>query len=135
MEGCAELRLLTFGSSHRLSLSGAEVFLDAQWLYTYAERYVERFTVTLCSKKLVITHNVSLRIQEDLGPSLLHASPDELPTHNNREKGDYLCKNPEMGTVYINMIEEENSGLLPICFQHNTTYFVQQVCLVSNAKV
>ena len=28
-DGCAELRLLTVGSSHRLSLSGAEVFLDA----------------------------------------------------------------------------------------------------------
>ena len=28
-EGCAELRLLTSGSSHRLSLSGAEVFSDA----------------------------------------------------------------------------------------------------------
>ena len=30
---------------------GAEVFSDVWWLYTYAERYVERFTVTLCSEK------------------------------------------------------------------------------------
>ena len=68
----------------------------------YAERYVERFTVTPCSGKLVTTHNVSLRIREDLGPcSLLRASPAELPTHNNREKGDYSCKTLEMGTVYV----------------------------------
>ena len=68
----------------------------------YAERYVERFTVTPCSEKLVTnTHNVSLRIREDLGPcSLLHASPAELPTRNNREKGDYSRKNLEMETVY-----------------------------------
>ena len=56
-----------------------------------AERCVERFTVTACSKKLVITHNVSLRIRKDLGPSLLHALPAELPMHN-RERGDYFCK-------------------------------------------
>ena len=41
-------------------------------------------------------HNVSLRIPEDLGPSLLHALPAGLPTHNNREKEDYSCKNIEM---------------------------------------
>ena len=54
-----------------------------------AERYVERFTLTRCSEKLVIMHtNVSLRIREDLDPSSpLHASPAELPTHDNREKG------------------------------------------------
>ena len=69
-------------------------------LRIYAERYVERFTVTPFSETLVTTHNVSLRIREDLGPSLLHASPAELPTHNNREKRDYSCKNLEMGTVY-----------------------------------
>ena len=68
--------------------------------HNYTESYVERFTVTPCSEKLVTTHNVSLRIREDLGPSLLHASPAELPTHNNREKGDHSCKNIEMGTVY-----------------------------------
>ena len=45
-------------------------------------------------------HNMSLLIREDLGPSLLHASPAELPVHNDREKGDYSCKNQEMGTVY-----------------------------------
>ena len=87
MWGCAEFRLLTLGGSrHRLSLSGAEVFSDVQWLYTYVERYVERFTVTPCTEKLVNTHNVSLRIREDLGPSLLLASPAELPKHNNREE-------------------------------------------------
>ena len=32
-----------------------------------------------------------LRIREDLGPSLFRTSPAELPTHNNREKGDYSC--------------------------------------------
>ena len=55
------------------------------------------FTVTSCSEKLVTTatHNVSLNIREDLGPSLLHASPAELPTHNNTENGDYSCKNLE----------------------------------------
>ena len=67
----------------------------------YAERYVERFTVTPCNEKLVTTHDVSLRIQEDLGPSLLHTSPAEHPTHNNREKGDYSCTHFEMGTVYV----------------------------------
>ena len=67
--------------------------------HNYAERYVERFTVTPRSEKLVTTHNVSLRIQKALGPSLLHASPAEVPTHNNREKGDYWCKNLDMGTV------------------------------------
>ena len=37
--------------------------------HKYAERYVERFTVTPCSEKLVTGHNnVSLRIREDLGP-------------------------------------------------------------------
>ena len=36
--------------------------------HNYAERYVERFTVTPCSQKLVTTHNVSLRIGEDLPP-------------------------------------------------------------------
>ena len=96
MEGCAELQLLTLGSSHRLSLLEAEVY----WRYTYAERYVERFTVTPRGEKLVTTHNISLRIREDLSPSLLHASPAELPTHNDREKVDYSCKNLEMGTVY-----------------------------------
>ena len=35
----------------------------------YAERYVERFTVTpYCSEKLVTTRNVSLSIRKDLGP-------------------------------------------------------------------
>ena len=69
--------------------------------HNYAERYVERFTLTPCSDKLVTTQNVSLRIREDLGPSLLlHASPAELTTHNNREMGDYSCANLEMGTVY-----------------------------------
>ena len=47
---------------------GAEVFSDAYWLYTYAERYVEHFTITTCSEKLVLMHNVSLRIREVLGP-------------------------------------------------------------------
>ena len=69
--------------------------MRSAWLYTYAERYVERFTGTPCSEKLVTTHNVSLRIREDLGPGLLHASPAELPTHNNRDEGDYSCKNLE----------------------------------------
>ena len=32
--------------------------------HNYAERYVERFTVTLCSEKLVTAHNGSLRAQE-----------------------------------------------------------------------
>ena len=53
----------------------------------YAEHYVERFTVTLYSEKLVTIHNVSLCIRDDLGPSLLHASLAELPTHNNRVNG------------------------------------------------
>ena len=66
----------------------------------YAEGYVERFTVTPCSEKLVTTHNVLLRIREDLGLGLLHASPAELLTHNNREKGDYSGKNLDMRTVY-----------------------------------
>ena len=35
--------------------------------FFYAERYVERFTLTPCSEKLVTTHNVSLRTREDLG--------------------------------------------------------------------
>ena len=61
----------------------------------YVKCYVERFTVTPCSVKLVTTHNVSLCIREDLEPKLLHASPAKLLTHNNREKGDYLCK-PEV---------------------------------------
>ena len=70
--------------------------------FTHVEHYIERFTVTPCSEKLVTTHNVLQRIRQDLGPIvLLHASPAELPTtHNNREKGDYSCKNLEMGTVY-----------------------------------
>ena len=37
-------------------------------VYTYAEHYVQRFTATPCSEKLVTTHNVSLRIREDLSP-------------------------------------------------------------------
>ena len=37
--------------------------------HNYAERYLERFTVTQCSENLVTTHNVPLRIREDLGPS------------------------------------------------------------------
>ena len=89
-----------WGSLHRLSLSWAGVFSDAKWLYTYAERYAERCTVTPCGEKWVTRHNVSPRIRGDLGPSRLHASPAELPTNTNREKGDYLCKNLEMGTVY-----------------------------------
>ena len=36
--------------------------------YTYAEHYVKRFAVTLCSKKLDTKHNVPLHIREDLGP-------------------------------------------------------------------
>ena len=68
--------------------------------HNYSERgYVERFTVTPCSEKLVTEHNVSPLIREGLGPSLLHALPTELPTHSNREKGDYSCKNLETGTV------------------------------------
>ena len=58
------------------TLCGAVVALGytlcgARWLWAthYAERgYVERFTVTPCSEKLVTTHNVSLCIREDLGP-------------------------------------------------------------------
>ena len=37
-------------------------------LYTCADRYGERFTVTSCSEKLVTAHSVSLRIREVLGP-------------------------------------------------------------------
>ena len=58
--------------------------------HIYVERYVERFTVTPCNEKLVTAHIVSLRIREDLGPSILHASPAEIPMHNNREKGGRL---------------------------------------------
>ena len=41
-----------------------------RFVVTYSEgRYVERFTVTPCSEKVVTTtHNVSLGIREDLGP-------------------------------------------------------------------
>ena len=71
----------------------------------YAERYVKRFTVTPCSEKLATMHNALPCIQEDLGPSLLHASLAELPTHNNRETGDYsstrVKKKLEMGTVLL----------------------------------
>ena len=66
----------------------------------YAERYVGRSTVTLCSEKLVTAHNVRLLIREDLGPSLLHSSPAELPMHNNGEKGDDSCQTLGIGTVY-----------------------------------
>ena len=60
----------------------------------YAKHYVQRFTVTPCSKKFIVTtYNVSLSIREDLGPSLLHDLSAELPMCNNREKGDYSCKN------------------------------------------
>ena len=41
----------------------------------------------------------TIRIREDIGPSLLHASPAELAMHN-REKGDYSCKSLEMGLFY-----------------------------------
>ena len=33
---------------------------------------------------------IIIYIPEDLGHSLLHVSPAELPTYNNRKKGDYL---------------------------------------------
>ena len=95
-----QLRLLTWGDSHRLSLSARGLLGFIVVLHIYAERYVEHFTVTLCSKKLVTAHNVLLRIREDLGLSLLHALPAELATYNNKEKGDYSCKNLEMGTVH-----------------------------------
>ena len=79
-EGCAELRLPTL---HPLSLSGPRGLLRCVVaLHIYVEGYIKRFTVTQCSKKLVTMHNVLLRIREDLGPSLLHASLTELPTHN-----------------------------------------------------
>ena len=54
------------------SNSGGEVFLDAHWLYTYAECYAKRFTVTIpCREKLVTTYNVSLiRIREDFDPKI-----------------------------------------------------------------
>ena len=42
--------------------------------YTYAELYVKRFTVTLCSEKLVTTHNISPRIREDLGAQACYTS-------------------------------------------------------------
>ena len=76
--------------------------MGSGFTHNNAERYVERFTETPCSEKLVTTHNISLRIREDLGPSLLHASPAELPTHSNRETVDRSCKNREMGMVYKN---------------------------------
>ena len=86
--------------------------------YKYAEHYVERCTKTLCSEKLVTMHKVSLRIREDLGPSLLHASPLELPMHTNKEKGDYSCKNLEMGTVYsaISIIHKNELTALNGCY-------------------
>ena len=71
------------------------------------ERYDERFTITPCSEKLVTTHNVSPRVREDLGPSLLHVSAAELPMHGTREKGDYSRKNLEMGTVYISELDQK----------------------------
>ena len=71
-------------------------------IYIYAEGYVDRFTITPCSENLVNTHNESLHTREDLGLRLLHASPAVLPTHKNREKGDYSCKknNLEIGLHY-----------------------------------
>ena len=81
------------------------------FIHNYAERYVERFTATSCSEKLVTTHNVSLRIREDLGPSLLHASQAQVPTHNDIVKGDYSCKNLEMRTVCIRRGQFNNSNV------------------------
>ena len=57
-------------------------------------------------------HNVSLRIREDHGPSLLHHPPAELPTHNNREKGDYSCKALEIGTAYTKALSQSVSDTL-----------------------
>ena len=71
----------------------------------YAERYVGRSTVTLCSEKLVTAHNVWLLIREDLGPSL-HASPAELLTHSNGEKGDYSCQTLAMERGLLAILAE-----------------------------
>ena len=61
---------------------------------------------------LVTTHNVSLRIREDLGPSLLlHASPGVLPMHNTRQKGNYSCLTLEMGTVLVAESTEHDNRL------------------------
>ena len=59
------MRLLTLGEFSR---TGSQSLLRGRGLLgcvvalqcTYAERYVERFTVTQCSELLVTTHNVSL---------------------------------------------------------------------------
>ena len=64
-----------------------EVFSDAYsgFYACAAERYVERFTVmTSCSEKLVITHNVSLRISEKTSAPVFfdQAWPVALPTYD-----------------------------------------------------
>ena len=55
---------------------------------------------TVEAKRYIVTTHASLQIREDLSLSLLHASPVETPTHNNREKGNYSCQTLEGGTVY-----------------------------------
>ena len=58
--------VLFWGSRYRIRGRGLLGCIVAFTHYT--ERYVERFPATPCSEKLVSTHNVSLRIREDLSP-------------------------------------------------------------------
>ena len=53
--------------------------------HNYAERYVERFTVTTCSEELVTyTHNVSLLIREDL-------RRPRMPRQDRRQNETCIC--------------------------------------------
>ena len=94
--------------------------------FFYAERYVERFTAAQCSEKLVTMHNESLRIREDLGPSLLYASPAELPTLNNRI-GRYLLFNAQStreGHIRATTLEERGTTLVKTLKRERSIVFI-----------
>ena len=57
----------------------------------YAERYVKRFTATPCSDTLVTTHNVSLRIREDLGPWCVQFSSVQFKMVSMRSGKPIYC--------------------------------------------
>ena len=85
---------------------------------------MKHFTVIACSEKLVTIHNIAVHIREDLGPSLLHASPTELPMLNTRERRttrvktlklersiDYHQLSGKVGEFENSWVENQNSAV------------------------
>ena len=67
----------------------------------YAECYIERFTVTLCSEMLVSLYaQPTYRYASEKTSAPVYFTLRRLnsPTHNDREQGDYKCKTLDMGT-------------------------------------